>query len=131
MCVCVFFFFKQKTAYEIGTGDWSSDVCSSDLSYFGESFPGDCKNCDNCLNPVPLEDWTIEAQKFLSCVARCQERFGMNHVIDVLRGAKKKRLLELGHDQLSTYGIGKDHSVDDWRQLCRSLLHQEDRKSVV
>ncbi|MEO0435039.1 MAG: DNA helicase RecQ [Cyanobacteria bacterium J06656_5] len=95
------------------------------LSYFGESFPGDCKNCDNCLNPVPLEDWTIEAQKFLSCVARCQERFGMNHVIDVLRGAKKKRLLELGHDQLSTYGIGKDHSVDDWRQLCRSLLHQE------
>ena len=95
------------------------------LSYFGESFPGNCQNCDNCLNPVPLEDWTIEAQKFLSCIARCQERFGMNHVIDVLRGAKKKRLLELGHDQLSTYGIGKDHSVDDWRQLCRSLLHQE------
>ena len=95
------------------------------LSYFGESFPGNCKNCDNCLNPVPLEDWTIEAQKFLSCVARCQERFGMNHIIDVLRGAKKKRLLELGHDRLSTYGIGQDHSVDEWRQLCRSLLHQE------
>ncbi|MBT9317274.1 DNA helicase RecQ [Leptothoe spongobia] len=95
------------------------------LSYFGESFPGDCKNCDNCLNPVPLEDWTIEAQKFLSCVARCQERFGMNHIIDVLRGSKRKRLLELGHDRLSTYGIGQDHSVDEWRQLCRSLLHQE------
>ncbi|MEA5464195.1 DNA helicase RecQ [Leptothoe sp. PORK10 BA2] len=104
-----------------------SSVCRRkiQLSYFGESFPGDCKNCDNCLSPVPLEDWTIEAQKFLSCVARCQERFGMNHVIDVLRGAKKKRLLELGHDQLSTYGIGQDHSVDEWRQLCRSLLHQE------
>ncbi|MDV3347119.1 DNA helicase RecQ [Leptothoe sp. LEGE 181152] len=95
------------------------------LSYFGESFPGDCQNCDNCLNPVPLEDWTIEAQKFLSCVARCQERFGMNHIIDVLRGSRKKRLVELGHDRLSTYGIGQDHSVDDWRQLCRSLLHQE------
>ncbi|MEM7795709.1 MAG: DNA helicase RecQ [Cyanobacteria bacterium P01_C01_bin.118] len=95
------------------------------LSYFGESFPGDCKNCDNCLNPVPVEDWTIEAQKFLSCVARCQERFGMNYIIDVLRGAKKKKILGLGHDQLSTYGIGQDHSVDEWRQLCRSLLHQE------
>ncbi|MEM7066519.1 MAG: DNA helicase RecQ [Cyanobacteria bacterium P01_B01_bin.77] len=95
------------------------------LSYFGEDFPGDCQNCDNCLNPVPLEDWTIEAQKFLSCVARCRERFGMNHVIDVLRGSRKKRLVELGHDQLSTYGIGQDHSVDEWRQLCRSLLHQD------
>ena len=95
------------------------------LSYFGESFAGSCQNCDNCLNPVPLEDWTIEAQKFLSCVARCQERFGLNHIIDVLRGSRKKRLMELGHDQLSTYGIGQDHSVDDWRQLCRSLLHQE------
>ena len=95
------------------------------LSYFGESFPGNCQNCDNCLSPVPLEDWTIEAQKFLSCIARCQERFGMNHIIDVLRGAKKKRLVELGHDRLSTYGIGQDHSVDEWRQLCRSLLHQE------
>lgn len=49
----------------------------------------------------------------------------MNHIIDVLRGSRKKRILELGHDQLSTYGIGQDHSVDDWRQLCRSLLHQE------
>lgn len=95
------------------------------LSYFGENFPGNCQNCDNCLNPVPLEDWTIEAQKFLSCVARCRERFGMNHIIDVLRGSRKKRLLELEHDQLSTYGIGQDHSVDEWRQLCRSLLHQD------
>ena len=95
------------------------------LSYFGESFPGDCQNCDNCLNPVPLENWTIEAQKFLSCVARCQERFGMNHIIDVLRGSKKKKILDLGHDRLSTYGIGQDHSVDEWRQLSRSLLHQE------
>lgn len=95
------------------------------LSYFGENFAGNCQNCDNCLNPVPLEDWTIESQKFLSCVARCQERFGMNHIIDVLRGSRKKRLLELGHDRLSTYGIGQDHSVDEWRQLCRSLLHQD------
>lgn len=49
----------------------------------------------------------------------------MNHIIDVLRGSRKKRILELGHDRLSTYGIGQDHSVDEWRQLCRSLLHQD------
>jgi ATP-dependent DNA helicase RecQ len=95
------------------------------LSYFGEFFEGNCNNCDNCLNPPPMEDWTIEAQKFLSCVYRCRERFGMNHVIDVLRGSRKQRLIELSHDQLSTYGIGKDRSVEEWRTLCRSLLHQD------
>ena len=94
------------------------------LSYFGEAFSGPCDRCDNCCHPTPLEDWTIEAQKFLSCVARCRERFGMTHIIDVLRGSKKQRILDLRHDQLSTYGIGKDRSVDEWRSLGRSLLHQ-------
>ncbi len=94
------------------------------LAYFGESFPGHCGNCDNCLHPQPLQDWTIEAQKFLSCVARCRERFGINHIIDVLRGSRNQKVLQNGHDKLSTYGIGKDHSVDEWRLLGRSLLHQ-------
>jgi len=94
------------------------------LSYFGERFDGNCRNCDNCLQPKPLEDWTIEAQKFLSCVARCQERFGTAYIIDVLRGSKDKRILQNKHDQLSTYGIGKDRSADAWRLLGRSLLHQ-------
>ncbi len=94
------------------------------LSYFGERLEGLCHQCDNCTNPPPVEDWTIEAQKFLSCVARCQERFGMAHIIDVLRGSKKQKVLDLRHDQLSTHGIGKDRSVDEWRLLGRSLLHQ-------
>ena len=94
------------------------------LSYFGEDFPGQCNTCDNCVAPPPLEDWTIEAQKFLSCVARCRERFGMTHIIDVLRGSRKQKVVRLGHDQLSTYGIGKDKSIDEWRMLGRSLLHQ-------
>ncbi|MFQ4140255.1 DNA helicase RecQ [Nodosilinea sp. PGN35] len=94
------------------------------LSYFGEPLEGLCHQCDNCTNPPPVEDWTIEAQKFLSCVARCQERFGMAHIIDVLRGSKKQKILDLRHDQLSTHGIGKDRSVDEWRLLGRSLLHQ-------
>lgn len=94
------------------------------LGYFGELFPGNCDNCDNCRFPKPVADWTIEAQKFLSCVARCQERFGMSYIIDVLRGSKSQKVLQRKHDQLSTYGIGKDRSVDEWRQLGRSLLHQ-------
>jgi ATP-dependent DNA helicase RecQ len=94
------------------------------LSYFGEKFKGNCRNCDNCCNPKPVEDWTIEAQKFLSCVARCREKFGMVHIIDVLRGSRKKKIEEYGHHLLSTYGIGKDKTVEEWKNLARSLLHQ-------
>jgi ATP-dependent DNA helicase RecQ len=98
------------------------------LGYFGETFPGNCDNCDNCRDPKPVEDWTIEAQKFLSCVARFTQRgqnFGMGHTIDVLRGSKNERVLKNGHDKLSTYGIGKDRSAEEWRMLGRSLVHQQ------
>ena len=94
------------------------------LRYFGERYKGNCGKCDNCLNPKPVEDWTIEAQKFLSCVARCRERFGMMHNIDVLRGSRKKKIEQYGHHLLSTYGIGKERSVEEWKMLGRSLLHQ-------
>ncbi|TAF54970.1 MAG: hypothetical protein EAZ61_04880 [Oscillatoriales cyanobacterium] len=94
------------------------------LRYFGEHFAGNCGKCDNCCQPKPIEDWTIEAMKFLSCVARTKERFGTNHLISVLRGSKSQNILKWGHDQLSTYGIGKDRTADDWKMLVRSLLHQ-------
>ncbi|MBW4594668.1 MAG: DNA helicase RecQ [Brasilonema angustatum HA4187-MV1] len=94
------------------------------LGYFGERFAGSCGNCDNCRYPKPVEDWTIEAMKFLSCVARCKERFGMGHIIDVLRGAKTQKITQYDHDKLSTYSIGKDKTTDEWRMLGRSLLHQ-------
>jgi ATP-dependent DNA helicase RecQ len=99
------------------------------LGYFGESFPGNCDNCDNCKYPRPISDWTIESQKLLSCVYRFSERhrgktFGLAHTIDVLRGSKNDKVLKNGHDTLSTYGIGKDRTVDEWRMLGRSLLHQ-------
>jgi ATP-dependent DNA helicase RecQ len=111
---------RQVIDYAEGT------VCrrTIQLSYFGEPFPGDCSNCDNCRNPKPLEDWTVDAQKFLSCIARCQERFGMNHIIEVLRGSKGQRVLQKGHDRLSTYGIGKDKTADSWKHLSRTLLQQ-------
>ncbi|MEO1374374.1 MAG: DNA helicase RecQ [Cyanobacteria bacterium J06635_10] len=94
------------------------------LRYFGERFTGNCGNCDNCCNPKPVEDWTIEAMKFLSCVARCKQRFGMKYIIDVLRGSKSQKIFDKGHHKLSTYGIGKDRTLDEWRVLVRSLLHQ-------
>jgi ATP-dependent DNA helicase RecQ len=94
------------------------------LSYFGEPFAGNCDSCDNCCAPPPLEDWTIEAQKFLSCVARCREKFGAQYIIDVLRGSKQKRILQNGHDKLSTYSIGRDRGADEWHLLARSLRHQ-------
>ncbi|MEH1823522.1 MAG: DNA helicase RecQ [Nostoc sp.] len=111
---------RQVIDYAQGT------VCrrTIQLGYFGERFPGNCGNCDNCRYPKPMQDWTIEAMKFLSCVARCKERFGMLYIIDVLRGAKSQKIVQNEHDQLSTYGIGKDKSVDEWRMLGRSLLHQ-------
>jgi ATP-dependent DNA helicase RecQ len=111
---------RQVIDYAQGT------VCrrTIQLSYFGEQFPGNCGKCDNCCHPKPVEDWTVDAQKFLSCVARCQERFGANHIIDVLRGSKSQRITQKRHDQLSTYGIGKDKSADDWKLLGRTLLQQ-------
>ena len=95
------------------------------LAYFGEEYQQeDCGNCDNCLRPTAMEDRTIEAQKFLSCVSRTQQRFGMRHIVDILRGANTQKIRDLNHDQLTTYGIGKDLSVDAWMHLGRSLLQQ-------
>jgi ATP-dependent DNA helicase RecQ len=94
------------------------------LRYFGERFAGNCANCDNCRHPKPIEDWTIESQKFLSCVARCQERYGMMYIIEVLRGSRKQKIEQNGHHLLSTYGIGIDKTADEWKMLGRSLLHQ-------
>jgi ATP-dependent DNA helicase RecQ len=115
---------KQQLRQTIDYAEGTDCRRTIQLGYFGERFPGNCGNCDNCLYPKPVQDWTIEAMKFLSCVARCKERFGMLHIIDVLRGGKTQKITQHGHDKLSTYGIGKDKSLDEWRMLGRSLLHQ-------
>ncbi|MBA3923410.1 MAG: DNA helicase RecQ, partial [Nostocaceae cyanobacterium] len=115
---------KQQLRQVIDYGEGTDCRRTIQLGYFGERFPGNCGNCDNCRHPKPAEDWTVEAMKFLSCVARCQERFGMTHIIDVLRGAKNQKITQNGHEKLSTYGIGKDKTLDQWRMLGRSLLHK-------
>ena len=97
------------------------------LRYFGEEFAGDCGACDNCTSPKRTEDWTLEAQQLLSCVARLAQRaqrFGAGTAIEILRGAESQKLIERGHQTLSTYGIGKHRTQDEWRHLVRTLLHQ-------
>jgi ATP-dependent DNA helicase RecQ len=115
---------KQQLRQMIDYADGTDCRRTIQLGYFGERFPGNCGNCDNCRSPKPVQDWTLEAMKFLSCIARTKERFGMLYIIDVLRGAKNQKIIQNEHDKLSTYGIGKERSVDEWRMLGRSLLHQ-------
>jgi ATP-dependent DNA helicase RecQ len=120
---------EQRIAYQqlnqaVDYADGTECRRSILLRYFGENFAGNCGQCDNCRSPKPIEDWTTEAQKFLSCVARVKERYGMAYIIDILRGSRKEKIVQNGHDLLSTYGIGKERSVDEWRTLGRSLLHQ-------
>ncbi len=93
------------------------------LGYFGEHTTEDCGNCDICLQPPESYDATEDARKALSCVYRVGQRFGAGHVIDVLRGADSDRIKRLGHDRLSTYGIGADVSRDAWGSLLRQLVH--------
>ncbi|WP_051347282.1 DNA helicase RecQ [Thiomicrorhabdus chilensis] len=93
------------------------------LNYFGEASQKPCGNCDVCLNPPTLFDGKLAAQKALSCVYRLDQGFGVRHVIDVLRGADNERIRSSGHQQLSTYGIGKEYSVDEWSSLIRQLIH--------
>jgi ATP-dependent DNA helicase RecQ len=94
------------------------------LGYFGERLEKDCGNCDVCLNPPETYDATVDAQKALSCVFRVGQRFGVGHVVDVLRGARTQRVLDLQHDKLSTYGIGSEKVADAWSSLIRQLIHR-------
>ncbi len=97
------------------------------LSYFGETFPVDaCAACDNCLEPRETYDGTVVAQKFLSCVYRVRQasRFsvGLNHIIEVLTGADTDKIRRWGHDQLTTYGIGRDLGRPAWGAVGRELM---------
>jgi ATP-dependent DNA helicase RecQ len=93
------------------------------LGYFDNAPENDCGNCDVCREPPEQFDATEEARKALSCVYRVGQRFGMGHVIDVLRGSQNQRIRSLGHDKLSTYGIGRDVSADGWGSIIRQLVH--------
>jgi ATP-dependent DNA helicase RecQ len=89
------------------------------LEYFGQPYPQDnCGTCDICLGDVDLaDDALILAQKVLSCVLRLGQRFGGGYTALVLTGSRDQRILENQHDELSTYGLLKDHdsrTVHNW-----------------
>ncbi|MDH5719717.1 MAG: DNA helicase RecQ [Spirochaetia bacterium] len=94
------------------------------LNYFGENYQTEnCEMCDNCLNPKEeTVDITIAAQKFLSCVKRTGEMFGINHIIDILRGSKSQKISNFNHHNLTTYGIGLEFSKNQWRHLARQFI---------
>ncbi len=92
------------------------------LAYFGDQLPQPCGNCDNCLEPVTTWDGTEAARKALSAVYRTGQRFGVNHLIDVLRGSEAERIYQYDHHQLPTYGVGKDLDANQWRSVFRQLV---------
>jgi len=92
------------------------------LEYFNDTLENPCGNCDTCLEPVKSFDGTVPAQKALSCVYKTGERFGANYVIDVLLGNNTDRIMQLGHQKISTYGIGKEYSQNQWRSIFRQLV---------
>jgi len=94
------------------------------LNYFGEELGKGCGNCDTCSEPPECYDATVDAQKVLSCVYRVGQRFGMRHVIEVLRGMDNERIRKLHHNKLSTYGIGHERSDAEWSSLIRQLIHR-------
>ena len=95
------------------------------LRYFNENMPEACSNCDVCDHPPVTVDATIAAQKFLSCIYRLKQNYGLNHVIDVLRGQNSDKIRQAGHQHLSTYGIGKDQTEAYWKHLGWQLIHRE------
>ncbi|MCB1688768.1 MAG: DNA helicase RecQ [Halioglobus sp.] len=92
------------------------------LKYFGDTLPQPCGNCDTCLEPVDTWDGTEAARKALSAVYRTGQRFGVNHLIDVLRGASNDKIKQFDHQQLPTYGVGKELDNTQWRSVFRQLV---------
>jgi ATP-dependent DNA helicase RecQ len=97
------------------------------LEYFSETFePESCDGCDNCLTPRETYDGTVPAQKLLSCVYRVRQQsgfdFGINQIVEVLTGADTDNVRKWGHQRVSTYGIGNEHSRAEWKAIARQLL---------
>jgi ATP-dependent DNA helicase RecQ len=96
------------------------------LAYFGQESTA-CANCDTCTTPPDTWDGTVAAQKFLSAVVRLaqrRQRYGAGHIVDILLGNDTARVVQLGHTDLTVYGIGTELSANEWRGVARQLLAQ-------
>ncbi len=94
------------------------------LGYFGEREHPSCGNCDNCLRPARVWDGLVAAQKALSAVFRTGQRFGVGHLVDVLRGELTERVQRFGHDKLRTFGVGTELDKREWQSVFRQLVAQ-------
>ena len=95
------------------------------LAYFDESHPGNCSSCDVCNNENDTEDISTQAQKVLSAIARTEQRFGLTHIVDIIRGSQNAKIQKFNHQNIKTYGIGKDKSKQYWYSILEELLGQE------
>jgi ATP-dependent DNA helicase RecQ len=92
------------------------------LGYFGEPLPNNCGNCDTCLNAPEQFDATEEAKMALMTVYAVKQRFGVQHVVDILKGSQNARVVQFGHDKLDTYGKGKSRPAEEWMSIFRQLM---------
>ena len=91
------------------------------LEYFGEGI-GPCGNCDVCLDPSERIDGTEEARMVLSAAYRSGQRFGVAHLIDIVRGTRTEKIARFGHDRLATFGVGAERAKNQWRSLIRQMV---------
>jgi ATP-dependent DNA helicase RecQ len=115
---------RHKLETMLGLCDLTSCRRRALLDYFDERLDEPCGNCDTCLQPPRTWDATQAAQKALSCVFRTGQRFGVNYIVDVLLGKDDVRIQRNGHDQISTFAIGCEHSASEWRNVFRQLIAQ-------
>lgn len=113
---------QQRLNAMLGLCEITSCRRVSLLRYFGDNPTHACGNCDCCLTPPQTWDATEAVQMALSCVYRTGQRFGAGHVIDVLRGSNNEKILSFDHHKLTTYGIGKHLSADEWKSIFRQLV---------
>lgn len=113
---------QQRLTAMLGLCEITSCRRQSLLRYFGDNLETPCGNCDNCLTPTQTWLATEPVQMALSCVYRTGQRFGAGYVIDVLRGAPNPKIEANGHQALTTFGIGKKLSADEWKSLFRQLV---------
>ncbi|MDR9391329.1 MAG: DNA helicase RecQ [Trueperaceae bacterium] len=113
---------RQRLEALLGYCETSSCRRQVLLRYFGEDLDAPCGHCDTCLDPVPTFDGTVPAQKLLSTVVRTGQRFGAGHLVDVLLGKRTPRVERLGHQDVSTFGIGRDLDEHGWRSVVRQLV---------
>ncbi len=115
---------NQKLDAMLGLCEMASCRRQAILSYFDEEMKEPCGNCDNCTNPPETWDATEDAQKALSTVFRTGQRFGVAYLIKVLLGKSDDRIVQFGHDKVSTWGIGDNLKNNEWSSLFRQLISQ-------